>query len=106
LSSASEDVISTIKIISAMLLFPLTWVIAALVAGQIGGWMAGLVILVLIPVFGYLAIIFFEETDRFMGGIRALGFFLMRRRFYVRLLAERKAIRNEILALGDEFAPG
>jgi len=104
LSNASEDVISTIKIISAMLLFPLTWVIAALVAGQIGGWMAGLVILVLIPVFGYLAIIFFEETDRFMGGIRALGFFLMRRRFYVRLLAERKAIRNEILALGDEFA--
>jgi len=28
----------------------------------------------------------------------------MKRRFYVRLLAERKAIRNEILALGDEFA--
>jgi len=28
----------------------------------------------------------------------------MRRRFFVRLLAERKAIRTEILALGEETA--
>ena len=104
LSQASDDVISTIKIISAMLLFPLTWIVAAVVADQVSGWLAGLVTLVLTPLFGYLAIIFFEETDKFMGGVRALGFFLMKRRFYVRLLAERKAIRNEILALGDEFA--
>jgi hypothetical protein len=39
-----------------------------------------------------------------MGGLRALVFFMMRRRFFVRLLAERKAIRNEILALGKETA--
>ncbi len=34
----------------------------------------------------------------------ALAFFLKRRRFFVRLIAERNAIRNEILALGDEAA--
>jgi hypothetical protein len=39
-----------------------------------------------------------------MGGLRALAFFLVRRRFFVRLLAERKAIRSEILALGRETA--
>jgi hypothetical protein len=32
-----------------------------------------------------------------------LAFFLVRRRFFVRLLAERNAIRNEIIALGKEI---
>lgn len=103
-SQASDDVISTIKIISAMLLFPVTWTGLAIVGYElIGGFGAALAFLVA-PGLGYLAIIFFEEIDRFLGGLRALSFFLMKRRFYVRLLAERKAIRNEILALGDEVS--
>ena len=63
-----------------------------------------LVVLLLIPWAGYLAIRFFEGFDEFLGGLRALAFFLVRRRFFVRLLAERKAIRSEILALGQETA--
>jgi glycerol-3-phosphate O-acyltransferase / dihydroxyacetone phosphate acyltransferase len=101
-SQASDDVISTIKIISAMLLFPLTWLIVALVGYAVSGWIAAVMALVVAPALGYLAIIFFEEIDDFLGGLRALTFFLMRRRYYVRLLAERNAIRSEILALGDE----
>jgi hypothetical protein len=66
-----------------------------------GWWAAALVVLV-IPVSGYVAIIFFEELDRSIAGIRVLTFFLVRRRFFVRLLAERKAIRNEIVSLGKE----
>ncbi|HCX31777.1 MAG TPA: hypothetical protein DHU55_18710, partial [Blastocatellia bacterium] len=57
---------------------------------------------VLVPLAGYLAILFFEGIDSFFGGLRALVFFLMRRRFFVRLLAERKAIRSEIMALDEE----
>jgi hypothetical protein len=37
-----------------------------------------------------------------VAGVRVLTFFLVRRRFFVRLLAERKAIRDEIIALGKE----
>jgi hypothetical protein len=103
-SEASDDVISTIKIISAMLVFPLTWLAVAFAIYETLGGVAAIGALLLTPAVGYLAILFFEETDRFLGGVRALGFFLMKRRFYVRLLAERKAIRNEILALGDEVA--
>lgn len=102
ISKTDEDVISTVKILSAMLLFPLTWMIAAWLSYRWWGWGIALVILSLLPVAGYLAIRFFEGIDSFMGGSRALVFFLMRRRFFVRLLAERNAIRNEILALGDE----
>jgi 1-acyl-sn-glycerol-3-phosphate acyltransferase len=101
-SRDSEDVISTIKIISAMLLFPLTWLILAVIGYQLSGWRAAVVVLLVIPVCGYLAIIFFEELDRSIAGIRVLTFFLVRRRFFVRLLAERKAIRNEIVSLGKE----
>jgi hypothetical protein len=82
----------------------LSWVLAAAVAYKFQGWELCLVVSMAIPLAGYLAIRFFEGFDSFMGGLRALVFFLMRRRFFVRLLAERKAIRNEILALGEETA--
>lgn len=101
-SSDSEDVISTIKIISAMLLFPLTWLILAILAYLGGGWVAAVLTLIVVPLCGYLSIGFFEQLDRSIAGIRVLTFFLVKRRFFVRLLAERKAIRNEIISLGKE----
>jgi len=103
-SKNDDDMVSTIKIMSAMLLFPLTWIVVGLLVYEVGGWVVALVVLVLVPWAGYLAIRFFEGFDEFLGGLRALAFFLMRRRFFVRLLAERKAIRSEILSLGEETA--
>lgn len=100
----SDDVISTIKIISAMLLFPLTWLIVGVLSYKFLGGLIALIALLAVPAAGYAAIRFSEELDRFFGGLRALAFFLRRRRFFVRLIAERNAIRNEILALGDEAA--
>jgi len=87
-----------------MLLFPLTWLAAIVLSWRLIGWEVALAAAVVVPVSGFVAIKFFEAIDNFMGGLRALVFFLMRRRFFVRLLAERKAIRNEILALGKETA--
>jgi 1-acyl-sn-glycerol-3-phosphate acyltransferase len=101
-SSDSEEIISTIKIISAMLLFPLTWLVLAVVAYVTLGWLAVAVTLVVVPLCGYVAIVFFEQLDRSIAGVRVLTFFLVKRRFFVRLLAERKAIRNEIISLGKE----
>jgi 1-acyl-sn-glycerol-3-phosphate acyltransferase len=102
ISRDSEDIISTVKIISAMLLFPLTWVILAVLGYVLLGWWAAAIALLIVPICGYVAIIFFEELDKSIAGIRVLTFFLVRRRFFVRLLAERKAIRNEIISLGKE----
>lgn len=102
-SRDSDDVVSTIKIISAMLLFPLTWIVLTVLAYVFSGWLPALLVLVVIPFCGYLAIVFFEELDKSVAGLRVLMFFLVRRRFFVRLLAERNAIRNEIIALGKEI---
>jgi 1-acyl-sn-glycerol-3-phosphate acyltransferase len=101
-SRDAEDVISTIKIISAMLFFPVTWSIVAVLSYSLFGWLAALVSLIIVPLCGYTAILFFEEFDESLGGLRALTFFLVRRRFFVRLLAERKAIKDEIISLGKE----
>ena len=103
-SGDSEDVVSTIKIISSMLLFPLTWLIMVVLGYWFGGWLFALAPLLALPVAGFIAIRFLEELDESIGGLRVLTFFLTRRRFFIRLLAERNAIRSEILALGSEVA--
>jgi 1-acyl-sn-glycerol-3-phosphate acyltransferase len=104
LARDAEDVISTIKIISAMLLFPLTWIALALLLWRFVNWRVAVVATVLAPLCGYVAIRFVEELDRFAGGVLAVALFVMRRRFFVRLLAERNAIRKEILELGEDAA--
>lgn len=103
-SNEADDVVSTIKIIAAMLLFPLTWVGIAAACYTLAGWKTTLAALVLAPLAGYAAVLFSEELDRFTGGLKALAFFIRRRWFFLQLLAERRAIREEILALGDEAA--
>ena len=102
ISRDSDDVISTVKIISAMLLFPLTWILIAVLLYSTLGWIAAVLALLVIPACGYTGVVFFEELDKSVAGVRVLTFFLVRRRFFVRLLAERKAIRDEIIALGKE----
>ena len=102
LSRDSDDIISTIKIISALLLFPLTWIILTVLGYVYFGWLVALLALVVIPFCGYAAILFYEELDKSIAGLRVLTFFLVERRFFVRLLAERNAIRDEIIALGKE----
>jgi glycerol-3-phosphate O-acyltransferase / dihydroxyacetone phosphate acyltransferase len=102
ISRDSDDVISTVKIISAMLLFPLTWLVVTVLVYLTFGWVFAVLALVVIPFCGYVAIVFFEELDKSIAGVRVLTFFLVSRRFFVRLLAERNAIRNEIIALGKE----
>jgi 1-acyl-sn-glycerol-3-phosphate acyltransferase len=102
LSRDSDDVISTIKIISALLLFPLTWIVLTVLGYVFFGWLVALLALIVIPFCGYAAILFYEELDKSIAGLRVLTFFLVERRFFVRLLAERNAIRDEIIALGKE----
>ena len=102
LSRDSDDVISTIKIISALLLFPLTWIVLTVLGYVFSGWLVALAAFVVIPFCGYTAILFYEELDKSIAGLRVLTFFLVERRFFVRLLAERNAIRDEIIALGKE----
>jgi 1-acyl-sn-glycerol-3-phosphate acyltransferase len=99
-----EDVFATFKIAAALLFFPLTWLVLAAVCFWRWGWPFAVLALLVAPVSGFIAIRFFEELDRFVGGARAILFFFMRRRFFQRLLVERRNLRAEMIALGEEAA--
>lgn len=102
LLKAEDDVVSTFKIVGAMLFFPLTWVAVALVCFLWLGWAASAGALFVAPLSGLIAVRFAEELDSFIGGAKAVVYFITRRWFFNRLLVERRAIREEIQALGDE----
>jgi 1-acyl-sn-glycerol-3-phosphate acyltransferase len=101
-ASKYDDVLSTFKIAAALLLFPLTWLALAFVLYRFAGWWGVLTALVCGPLTGYIALRTREEFDRFRAGTRAALFFLRERTFFRSLLEERRAIRREILTLGDE----
>ena len=104
LSRASEDVVSTIKIVASMLLFPLTWLALAAVLYWLAGWPAASASLVVAPLAGFVAVRFFEKLDEFVGGARAVSFYLTRRWFFKELLVERRRLYEEMTALGREAA--
>ncbi len=101
-AKGAEEALASVKVLGAMLLFPVTWALVA-VAGWLWRGMAwGLVSLGAAPLTGYAALVFFERLDRVVGAARALGLFAFRRWAFLRLAAERRAIRQEIVALGRE----
>jgi len=102
LSREYDDVLSTFKIIAAMLLFPLTWLALTTALYFFAGRWWALAALTCAPAAGYVALRTREEFDRFRAGTRAALLFLRERSFFRQLLEERRAIRREILALGDE----
>ncbi|HEX8339260.1 MAG TPA: lysophospholipid acyltransferase family protein [Pyrinomonadaceae bacterium] len=105
-----DDVLSTFKIAAALFLFPLTWGALGLVLYGWAGWWWGLAAFALAPLAGYVALRTREEFGRFAAGTRAALFFVRERSFFRQLLEERRRIRRELLALGDEYeravAPG
>ena len=105
IAKGEMDSLATIKLLAAMLLFPLTWGVAAALLAFVWAPPAAAVAL-LLPATGYAALVFAERLDRMRGATRALALFLLRRWAFLRLLAERHAIREEILRLSREVAAG
>ncbi|HEX6186038.1 MAG TPA: lysophospholipid acyltransferase family protein [Pyrinomonadaceae bacterium] len=98
-----DDVLSTFKIAAALLLFPLTWGVLAFVLYGVAGWWGVLAALTGAPLAGFVALRTREEFGRFVAGTRAALFFVRQRSFFRQLLEERRRIRRELLALGDEY---
>ncbi|HEY6928481.1 MAG TPA: lysophospholipid acyltransferase family protein [Thermoanaerobaculia bacterium] len=100
------DVLATAKIIGAMLLFPLTWLLAAWGALRLFGPWAAAAALVLLPLSGYAALLFAERFDDVAGRARAWLSLVFSARAVQRLLAERRSIRDEMIRVADELEVG
>jgi len=103
LSRDDDDIVATIKMIAGALLFPLAWILIAIVIGTWLGWQVAIVALVVAPLTGYAALFFFERLDRSIGGLRAIMISRFSRWGFLKLVAERRAIHEEIVQLASEF---
>jgi 1-acyl-sn-glycerol-3-phosphate acyltransferase len=99
LANQEDDLISTMKVLSAMTLFPVCWVLLAAVAGGLLGTTRGLITLALLPLSGYVTLLFVETAQRDFGRTRAVWLLLTRGSFYQELRNEQLSIRGEILSL-------
>ena len=89
-----NELIATIKIIGGLVLYPLFWIAAAIFAGTFRAAYA-LVVLIALPLLGYIALVTLETFDELIGHLRAT-----RRRD---LEPQQKALRDEILAVAEEI---
>jgi 1-acyl-sn-glycerol-3-phosphate acyltransferase len=99
----SDDVLATAKLIGAALLYPLTWIAAAVVVGRWTDWRGAALALVVGPLSGWAAIGLVERFDRFVTATRALGVRLFEAEHVARLVAERDALRRDLIALADRL---
>jgi glycerol-3-phosphate O-acyltransferase/dihydroxyacetone phosphate acyltransferase len=102
-SKGEGAVTATIKFLAALLLYPLTYLAAAVLTGMRFGWLAGVAAGLALPFVGYVALIVFEDADDIIGDARALFYRLFRRYGYERLVAQRRAIRDEIMTVAREL---
>ncbi len=84
-----DEMIATIKAVAALLLFPLTWIALALIFHQP-------LLVILLPLLGWIALRVFETLDQVIGRARA---FLHRD-----ATKQREALRAEISAIADELS--
>ncbi len=96
-SQGESAVRATIKFLGALALYPLTYLIVAILAGARFGWGTGVVTLLVLPVVAYVALRVLEDIDDIIGDVRAL--------LYPRehLVAQRRGILADLVEVAREM---
>ena len=90
--------------IAALAFYPLTYALLTTLAGLRWGALAAVATLLLVPFTGYVALRTLEELDDVVGDLRAVVHSLFRRYGHRRLIVQRDAIRDEMLAVAREMS--
>ena len=96
-----DEIAPTVRILAAILLMPLTWLVFAGVVFYYWRWEAALASLPVSVVCGYVALRSLEELYDMRGWFKAVLLLVRRRKLFLRLLIERRALQDE-LARQDE----
>lgn len=102
-SKGEGNLLATIKFIAALAFYPLTYALFASFAGVRWGALAAVATLLLVPLTGYVALRTLEELDDVVGDLRAVAHSLFRGYGHRRLIVQREAIRDEMLAVAREM---
>lgn len=98
-----DEIAPTVRILAAIMLMPLTWLVVAAVVFYNWRWEAALASLPVSVVCGYVALRSLEELYDMRGWFKAVLLLVRRRKLFLRLLIERRALQDE-LARQDEPA--
>src|SRR5205085_1685104 len=99
-----DEIGPTIRILAAIMLMPLTWLVVAGMVFYRWRWEAALVSLPLSALCGYVAMRSLEELYDMRGWFKAVLLLVSRRKLFLRLLIERRATQD-VLAR-DEYHAG
>ena len=91
-----DDIVSTVKILAAMLFMPLTWLIVAIVLYFSWDWRAALISIPLSIASGYIALRSLEEMEDLRSWFRAIWLFYRKRETFLQLLIERRVLHQEL----------
>lgn len=91
-----DEIAPTVKILAAILLMPLTWLVLSALALFWFDWRAAIGALPLSILCGYVAMRSLEELYDMRGWFKAILLIIRRRKLFLRLLIERRALQAEI----------
>jgi hypothetical protein len=92
----ADDIVSTVKVLAAMLFMPLTWLAAAIVVYLYFGWEAAALSVPAAFICGYAALYSLEEFEELRGWTKAVWVFLTDRDAFLRLFVERRNLQAEL----------
>jgi 1-acyl-sn-glycerol-3-phosphate acyltransferase len=95
-----DEIAPTVKILAAIIFMPLVWLLTAGLCFHLWGWRAGLLAGPLAALCGYVALRSLEESYDLRGWFKAMLLLLRRRHVFIRLLLERRELREELTRLG------
>jgi glycerol-3-phosphate O-acyltransferase/dihydroxyacetone phosphate acyltransferase len=98
-----DEIAPTVRILAAILLMPLTWLVVAGLVFYNWRWEAALASIPVSVLCGYVALRSLEELYDMRGWFKAVLLLVRRRKLFLRLLIERQALQDE-LARQDEPA--
>lgn len=90
------DMASTMKVLAAMVLMPLTWLTAAVVCWFYANWQIAVLSVPLSFICGYAALRSFEEVEELRGWLKAISIFFLKRDKFLKLFAERNILAEKM----------
>jgi glycerol-3-phosphate O-acyltransferase/dihydroxyacetone phosphate acyltransferase len=103
-SGGEDDELATVKMLSAALLYPVSWLVFAALAAAWRGPLAGAITLVACPALCALALTFRERLRGLIGTLRAVGLWIFRRQAVEELVAERRALRDLMRSIAESLS--
>jgi len=90
------DMASTMKLLTGLVLIPLTWLIFAFILYFYFGWLIAIVSIPFSFLCGWIALRSLEEISDLSGWLRAISAFFLKREKFLRLLAERRNLFEKV----------